>query len=48
MVNSIQSTISWAQSFGVGGAFFILTLAALGVCGLALWVVSIALKKGRH
>jgi hypothetical protein len=43
-VKSLQSIVSWAQSFGMGGAFFIITLCAFGLCGLALWVVLTALK----
>jgi hypothetical protein len=46
-VNQIDSILSWAQSLGIGGAFFILTLGAFAICGMALWVVLIALKRGK-
>jgi hypothetical protein len=39
--------MAWAQSFGVGGAFLVLALAALGVCALALRVALAALKRGK-
>jgi hypothetical protein len=41
----ISTILAWAQSFGVGGAFFIITLGAFGVCGMALWVVLVALNR---
>ena len=46
-MNSVESVLSWAQSFGIGGAFFIITLAAFGICGMALWVVMAALKRSK-
>lgn len=41
----ISSILAWAQSFGVGGAFFVITLGAFGVCGMALWVVLVVLSR---
>jgi hypothetical protein len=46
-VNSVESVLSWAQSFGISGAFFIITLGAFGICGMAQWVVLAALKRGK-
>jgi len=46
-VNVIEFVVSWAQSLGTGGAFFFITVCAFGLCGLALWVVLVALKRGR-
>jgi hypothetical protein len=46
-MNSVESVVSWAQSFGMGGAFFIIALCAFGLCGMALWVVLTALKRGK-
>lgn len=40
-----ESFLSWAQSIGVGGAFFIVTLCAFGVCAMALRVVLAALTQ---
>jgi hypothetical protein len=44
---TLEAVMAWAQSFGVGGAFLVLALAALGVCALALRVVLAALKRGK-
>lgn len=41
----LESFTTWVQSFGVGGAFFIVTLCAFGICAMALWVVLIALRQ---
>lgn len=46
-VSSVDSVLLWAQTLGIGGAFFLITLGAFGVCGLALWVVLAALKRDR-
>lgn len=35
-VSSVASVLSWAQSLGIGGAFFVLTLDAFGICAPAL------------
>lgn len=43
----VEFVASWAQSFGTGGAFFFIALCAFGLCGLALWVVLVALKRGK-
>lgn len=43
----IDVILSWARSFGIGGAFFIVTVGAFIICGMALWVVLIALKRGK-
>lgn len=47
-MKSLESIVSWAQSFGMGGAFFIVTLGAFGLCGMALWVVLTALKRHKQ
>ena len=44
-MSTVESVLSWAQSIGIGGAFFIITLCAFGICGMALWVVLAALKR---
>ena len=41
----ISAILAWARSLGVGGAFFVITLGAFGVCGMAMWVVLVALKR---
>jgi hypothetical protein len=43
----LETVMLWARSFGIGGAFFVLALAAFGLCALALVVVLTALKRGR-
>jgi len=43
----LETVLSWAQSFGIGGAFFVLALAVVGVCALALLVVLAVLKRGK-
>lgn len=45
-MKSLESFLSWAQSFGIGGAFFVIALCAFGLCAMALWVVLIAVKRG--
>lgn len=47
VVKIVESVLSWVHSFGIGGAFFVITLGTLAVCGLALWVVLAALKGDR-
>lgn len=41
---TVRGSLRWVQSFGIGGAFFVLALAAFALCGLALAVVLTALK----
>lgn len=43
----LETLLSWAQSLGIGGAFFVLALSTAGVCALALIVVLTALKRGK-
>jgi hypothetical protein len=46
-MTTLDTLLSWAQSFGISGAFFVLALAAVGVCALALLVALTALKRGK-
>jgi hypothetical protein len=47
-VKVIEAIVSWAQPLGLGGAFFVISLCAFGVCGMALWVVLTALKRNKQ
>jgi DMSO/TMAO reductase YedYZ heme-binding membrane subunit len=47
-MNIAESVFSWAQSIGIGGAFFLIALCAFALSGLALWVVLIALRRDRQ
>jgi hypothetical protein len=36
-MRTMSALLSWVQSLGIGGAFFLLALATITVSGLALW-----------
>jgi hypothetical protein len=47
MKQPVESFLAWVQSLGRSGAWLVVTLGVLAVCGLALWVVHTALTVGR-
>ena len=37
----------WLTAFGTGGAFFVVSVGAIVVCGLALWLAILVVKHGK-
>lgn len=46
-METADSVISWAQSIGIGGAFFLIAICAFALSALALWVVLVALRRDK-